>query len=195
MKEYNAREIIKRFLKERNVTLVHAVELMNANHPDETTTSQNLTNKLMRNTIKFSEVMEIADVLGCEICFQEIGAESTAPDLTKTEEIELPDLPIVTDGLPEKETQTKEEQAIAILDRVNTPFTVIKGIYFPEILIIGENCKLAAMNLNLSISTNTKKGKSQKGMISEVLQCAYFEGAFDVIIYPCGYEEYDKEIK
>lgn len=133
MKEYNAREIIKRFLKERNETLVHAVELMNANHPDEKTTSQNLTNKLMRNTIKFSEVMEIADVLGYEICFQEIGAESTAPDLTKTEEIELPDLPIVTDEQPEKKTQTKEEQAIAILERVNTPFTVIKGIYFPEI--------------------------------------------------------------
>lgn len=194
MKEYNAREIIKRFLKERNVTLVHAVELMNANHPDETTTSQNLTNKLMRNTIKFSEVMEIADVLGCEICFQEIGAESTAPDLTKTEEIELPDLPIVTDELPEKKAQTKEEQAIAILERVNTPFTVIRGIYFPEILIIGEKCKTAALNLNSSISNNTKKGKSQKGMIGEVLLCAYIEGLFDVIIYPCGYDEYDKEI-
>lgn len=194
MKEYNAREIIKRFLKERNVTLVHAVELMNANHPDETTTSQNLTNKLMRNTIKFSEVMEIADVLGCEICFQEIGAESTAPDLTKTEEIELPDLPIVTDELPEKKAQTKEEQAIAILERVNTPFTVIRGIYFPEILIIGEKCKTAALNLNSSISSNTKKGKSQKGMIGEILLCAYIEGLFDVIIYPCGYEEYDKEI-
>lgn len=191
MKEYNAREIIKRFLKERNETLVHAVDLMNANHPDEKMTSQNLTNKLMRNTIKFSEVMELADVLGYEICFQEIGKESSAPDLTKTEEIGIPDLPIVTD---EKKAQTKEEQAIAILDRVNTPFTVIRGIYFPEILIIGEQCKTAAINLNSSISNNTKKGKSQKGMIGEVLLCAYIEGLFDVVIYPCGYEEYDKEI-
>lgn len=175
MKEYNAREIIKQFLKERNETLVHAVALMNANHPDQPMTSQNLTNKLMRNTIKFSEVMEIADVLGCEICFKEIEATSSAPEQTKTKESE-------------------DEQAISILDRVNTPFTIINGINFPQILIIGKNCKAAAQILNASISDSNQRRKSQKGMVGEVLQCAYLEGAYDVLIYPYGSAEYDKEI-
>ena len=185
MNEYNARDVLKKFLKERNETLVHAVEIMNANHPEDTTTAQNLTNKLARNTIKFSEVMEIADVLGCEIVFQEIGAPVQKP---------IQEQEPIPDHEPEKEQATKEEQAIAILDRVNTPFTVIQGIYFPQILIIGKNCMTAAMNLNQAITLNTKKGKTQKGMLGEVLLCAYIEGSFDVTVYPCGYEEYEKEI-
>ena len=181
MNKYNARDVLKNFLKQRNETLVHAVDLMNANHPGNQTTAQNLTNKLARNTIRFSEVMEIADVLGCEIVFQEIGSPQPEPK---------------QEPIPEQAhtPTTKEERIIDISERINTRFTVVKGIYFPEILIIGNNCMIAASNLNLAISTNTAKGKSQKGMLGEILQCAYIEGAFDVTVYPCGNTDYEKEI-
>ena len=47
---------------------------MNERHPDEPTTQQNLTNKLARETIKFSEVMEIADILEHDIVFKKRNA-------------------------------------------------------------------------------------------------------------------------
>lgn len=50
-------------------TLKEVVEKMNANHPDAPTTAQNITNKLARETIKFSEVMEIAELLGYSVEF------------------------------------------------------------------------------------------------------------------------------
>ena len=73
--EFDSREVLKSFLKERNETLVHVVEMLNAKHPEKTTTSQNVTNKLMRNTIRFSEIMEIADILGYEVCFRAKAAK------------------------------------------------------------------------------------------------------------------------
>lgn len=50
-------------------TLKEVVEKMNANHPDTPTTAQNITNKLARETIKFSEVVEIAELLGYSVEF------------------------------------------------------------------------------------------------------------------------------
>lgn len=50
-------------------TLKEVVEKMNASHPDAPTTAQNITNKLARETIKFSEVVEIAELLGYSVEF------------------------------------------------------------------------------------------------------------------------------
>lgn len=61
---------IKSFLAANGVTLTNVIKIMNERHPNEPTTQQNITNKLARETIKFSEVMEIADILGYDIVFQ-----------------------------------------------------------------------------------------------------------------------------
>ena len=61
---------IKAFLAANGVTLTDVIKTMNERHPDEPTTQQNITNKLARETIKFSEVMEIADILGYDIVFK-----------------------------------------------------------------------------------------------------------------------------
>ena len=61
---------IKAFLASNGTTLTDVVKVMNEMHPDEPTTQQNLTNKLARETIKFSEVMEIADILEHDIVFK-----------------------------------------------------------------------------------------------------------------------------
>ena len=61
---------IKAFLASNGTTLTDVVKVMNERHPDEPTTQQNITNKLARETIKFSEVMEIADILEHDIVFK-----------------------------------------------------------------------------------------------------------------------------
>lgn len=68
--ENKTRAKIKSFLASNGVTLTDVVKIMNERHPDGPTTQQNLTNKLARETIKFSEVEEIADILDHEIIFK-----------------------------------------------------------------------------------------------------------------------------
>lgn len=67
--ENRTRQKIKSFLAMNGCTLKEVVEKMNANHPDTPTTAQNITNKLARETIKFSEVVEIAELLGYSVEF------------------------------------------------------------------------------------------------------------------------------
>ncbi len=67
--ENKTRQKIKSFLAMNGYTLKEVVEKMNANHPDTPTTAQNITNKLARETIKFSEVVEIAELLGYSVEF------------------------------------------------------------------------------------------------------------------------------
>lgn len=68
---------IKAVLAAEETTLKNVIDTMNANHPTDTTTSQNMTNKLARKTIRFDEVAEIMDILGYEIIFRnkETGKE------------------------------------------------------------------------------------------------------------------------
>lgn len=79
--EKNAtRQIIKSFLAQNGVTLKEVVEKMNERHPDDPTTPQNITNKLARGTIKFSEVMEIADILDYSVGFIPKHGKYYAPE-------------------------------------------------------------------------------------------------------------------
>lgn len=51
-------------------TLTKVVNEMNLRHPErKKTTVQNISNKLSRGTIKYSEVKEIADIIGIKIVF------------------------------------------------------------------------------------------------------------------------------
>ena len=43
------------------------VKEMNKLHPENTTTSQNISNKLTRGTLKYSEAKEIASIIGRNI--------------------------------------------------------------------------------------------------------------------------------
>lgn len=68
---------IKSFLASNGITLTDVVKAMNERHPDNPTTQQNITNKLARETIKFTEVMEIADILGYDIVFKKRNGKET----------------------------------------------------------------------------------------------------------------------
>ena len=59
---------IKSIIAKNGFTLTEVVHLMNQHRkPEEQTTVQNISNKLTRGTIKFSEVLEIASVIGLRI--------------------------------------------------------------------------------------------------------------------------------
>ena len=67
MSEINIRNEIKAEIVKSGWTLTDIVKEMNQLHPNETTTSQNISNKLTRGTLKYSEALEIATIIGKRI--------------------------------------------------------------------------------------------------------------------------------
>ena len=64
------RREIKSYIARSGWTMTAIVKKMNeARSEDEQTTPQNITNKLARGTIKYSEVLEIAHIIGYEIAW------------------------------------------------------------------------------------------------------------------------------
>lgn len=63
----NIRNEIKSYISKSGWTLTDIVKSLNERHPNEPTTTQNISNKLTRGTIKYSEVKEIADIIGFSI--------------------------------------------------------------------------------------------------------------------------------
>jgi len=62
------RNEIKSYIAKSGWKLTDIVKEFNENRPaDEQTTPQNISNKLTRGTIKYSEVKEIADIMGYRI--------------------------------------------------------------------------------------------------------------------------------
>lgn len=67
------RSEIKSYIAKSGWTLTDIVKEMNHSRPEnEQTTTQNISNKLSRGTIKYSECKEIAAVIGFSIKWEQI---------------------------------------------------------------------------------------------------------------------------
>lgn len=67
---------IKMNLARSGMTLTEVVSRMNRNRSEENqTTIQNISNKIMRGTIKYSEILEIAAILNMSIVWTEKSEE------------------------------------------------------------------------------------------------------------------------
>jgi len=62
------RNEVKSYIAQSGYTLTYIVEQMNKSRDEQhKTTTQNISNKLSRGTIKYSEIKEIADIIGYKI--------------------------------------------------------------------------------------------------------------------------------
>ena len=69
---------IKMNLARSGMTLTEVVSRMNKNRSEENqTTIQNISNKIMRGTIKYTEILEIAAILNMSIVWTETREEKT----------------------------------------------------------------------------------------------------------------------
>lgn len=67
---------IKMNLARSGMTLTEVVSRMNVNRSkDNQTTIQNISNKIMRGTIKYSEILEIASILNMNVVWTDIKEE------------------------------------------------------------------------------------------------------------------------
>lgn len=71
MKSNFVHDEIKSYIYRNGQSLTAVVEkINNSRPPEEQTTVQNISNKLARGTIKYSEALEIAAVLGLRITWE-----------------------------------------------------------------------------------------------------------------------------
>lgn len=67
-KSSKIRNQVKSTLALQGWTLTRVVRKINEQHPESRkTTVQNISNKLSRGTIKYSEILEIAEIIGIDI--------------------------------------------------------------------------------------------------------------------------------
>ena len=70
---FDIKNEIKSYIVKSGWTLTDIVKEMNKARPDdEQTTTQNISNKLSRGTIKYSECKEIADIIGYSIEWEKL---------------------------------------------------------------------------------------------------------------------------
>lgn len=86
--ENRTRKIIKSFLTDNGCTLKTVVERWNKSYPEDQTSPQNITNKLSRGTIKFSEVEKIANLLGYTLEFVKIEDSKKKERLNEIKRLE-----------------------------------------------------------------------------------------------------------
>lgn len=67
------RMLMKMLLKESGLSLTKAVKKLNEKYPEHKTTTQNISNKLARDTLKFQEFRELAEVCGYQIALNKMG--------------------------------------------------------------------------------------------------------------------------
>ncbi len=115
--------LFKFLLKDSGMSLKGFVELWNKSHPDDRTTTQSLSNKLARDTLRLNEFLAYTEMIGYSLYFEKIGA-------TKRE-----------DEAPKVEAERKTKKfADAIMDGLDE----CTGVNFSSILIAGENATEAA---------------------------------------------------
>jgi hypothetical protein len=79
---------IKEYLEKEGKTLTGLVNLINSfKSPDEQTTVQNISNKLSRGTIKYNEVLEIAQILGYNLVWEKQKSNEVNLSAFKFEDI------------------------------------------------------------------------------------------------------------
>lgn len=71
--ENSIRNEIKSYIAASGWSLVDIVEKMNESRSEnDHTTPQNISNKLTRGTIKYSEVKEIAEIIGFKVVWEKM---------------------------------------------------------------------------------------------------------------------------
>ena len=70
MSDNEIRKRIKSLLVQEDLTLTDLVQKYNERYPDNTTTRQNLTNKLARQTLQFKEVIDLLNCLDYDVVFK-----------------------------------------------------------------------------------------------------------------------------
>lgn len=118
----NVKSIIKELMEHKKTNISRVVRKRNELFPEEKTTSQNLCNKLSRDTLKVTELFELANLIGYNISF-----DSEEKVIVETP-VEIP--------IPPKEND--------FISLSQDGYSIIGGVNFRYIIVVGKRADEAA---------------------------------------------------
>ncbi len=133
------RAIFRELMHRRNISLRELIDEYNKIFPEHTTTSQNISNKLTRDAMKFRDVVELAEAMGYDIAFVEKDGLTRVNPADSTE----------TDDDPPRITPKVDSMQIEMMPRLDyhddslnsavaQGFEMVEGFNFKKILVAGE---------------------------------------------------------
>lgn len=115
--------LFKELLKYQRTTLTEIVKKHNESCPNETTTTQNISNKLSRETMRAMELFEFVELMGYDVCFTTKSGYERKSD---------------------KIIETSNKVDSNFMSLIDEGLSVVNGINFNYIVIAGKQANAAA---------------------------------------------------
>ena len=166
--------IVKKLLSSAGLSLTKAIKLINEMHPDDTLTPQNISNKLSRDSINFTEVVRIAEVCGYQVTFQPINKPDADPEDNVT--VPEPVQPHKEKTEPEVKPAKKEDDFVTYAAQ---GYAACKSTNFYSIVVAGKEAEKAAQWIESNIDPEMTAA-------NELVVILAANRQFDVIAKPIG---------
>ncbi len=157
--------LIKKLLSSAGLSMTKAIKMVNELHPDDTTSVQNISNKLSRDSISFTEVCRIAEVCGYQVVFKPIGTTDAEPEH---------DNPVKAE--PEVKPAKKEDDFVTYAAQ---GYAACKSTNFYSIVVAGKEAEKAAQWIESNIDPEMTAA-------NELVVILAANRQFDVIAKPIG---------
>lgn len=160
MKDNIVKQKIKLLIAENGYSFRQIVNELNKNRPaNEQIAPSSFSNKLSRGSIRFVEVMEIADILGYTVEFiPKDGRKVYFP-------------------AAEEATNEKQDHENEFMESAEKGSRTIDSKNFGHAVVVGENAELASIWLG-------EKMKSIDSKVNEILLYVECQKIFEVIVHP-----------
>lgn len=144
--------LIKTLLSSVKLSMTKAVAIANKAHPEDQITSQNISNKISRGTINFTEVAMIAEACGYQIVFQKIGDAAPEDDSAVAPKVaekrasannSIRDANRPIKAKANTDTSAEDEESLFI-EAVNKGCAVVNRINHGQIIFAGKQAEEAA---------------------------------------------------
>lgn len=127
------RRVFNQLLHHQQLSLTNLVAMYNgASTPENKTTTQNISNKLTRNSMKFHDFIELADFAGYDVNF----VSRNSRPLGKSSDIR--------DSLIIPQGEVLKTTGVSFTTLLSEGCAMISGVNFPQILFAGRNADKAA---------------------------------------------------
>ena len=153
----NQRIYVDQMLNRRHLTLTGVVKLLKESFPDDATTTQNISNKLARGSLRDYEIAQIANVCGFSL--------------------------VLIDDVSKDYKQVKSNHTQTLTDKISSflseGYEIINGVNYDKIIIVGKRAADAGKHFTEKI-----KEKQDITPIIEFAFCKVIEDEFGVIMQP-----------
>ena len=171
--------LIKKLLSSAGLSMTKAIKMVNELHPDDTTTPQNISNKLTRDSISFTEVSRIAEVCGYQVVFKPIGTPEAEATPAKSAPHTLPKVKDPEEDKPVKAEPAAKKKEDDFVSYAAQGYAACKSTNFYSIVVAGKEAVKAAQWIESNIDPEMTAA-------NELVVILAANRQFDVIAKPIG---------